>query len=76
MAHPYVIYRIHNTQGQVTNELALETSHVTYEQVMSRMNERARRWSCHTFMSAMNEPAQMVMSHINESCHTWISAHR
>jgi len=41
-------------------------SHVTYEWVMSHMNE-----SCHIRMSHVTY--EWVMSHLNESCHIWTS---
>jgi len=41
-------------------------SHVTYEWVMSHMNE-----SCHIWMSHVTY--ESVMSHIHESCHIWMS---
>jgi len=40
-------------------------SHVTYEWVMSHMNE-----SCHIWMSHITY--EWVMSHMNKSCHIWI----
>jgi len=41
-------------------------SHVSYEWVISRINE-----SCHTWMSHVTY--EWVMSHMNESCHMWLS---
>ena len=41
-------------------------SHVTYQWVMSRMNE-----SCHVWMSHFSY--EWVISRMNESCHVWMS---
>ena len=41
-------------------------SHVTYEWVMSHINESYHIWMSHV-------PHQWVMSYMNESCHTWMS---
>jgi len=59
-----------------TNETHIQMSHsyhstsdmiyVTYEWVMSHMNE-----SCHVWMSHVTYA--WVMSHMNESCHVWMS---
>jgi len=48
------------------NESCLWMSHVTYEWVMSHLNE-----SCHIWMTHVTY--EWVMSHMNESCHIWVS---
>jgi len=61
MTHQHVTWLIHGTQMALTR-----MSPVTYEWVMSRMNE-----SCHIWMSHVTY--ERVMSYMNESCHVWMS---
>jgi len=56
-------------------------SHVTYEWVMSYMNELCRIWVRMSHVTYVNESChkyEWVMSHINESCHTheWFMSHQ